>query len=79
MDLLDEFLHKTILASLASMVGFEQAEMANFSTFVDSMAVEVVALGSNMQDFEKQDLGTCFGAQASMAFFMHMIDPWVHY
>ena len=79
MGLLDEFLHNIVFTNLVSLFGFEQVEMANFATFVDSMAVEVVALGSNMQDFEKQDLGTCFGAQASMAFFMHMIDPWVHY
>ena len=79
MELLAEFLRKTILASLAAMVEFEQDEMANFATFMDSMATEVVALGSNMQDFEKQALGTCFGVQAAMAFFMHMIDPWVHY
>ena len=79
MDLLADFLHKTLLASLAAMVGFEQANMANFATFVDSMVAEVVALGSNMQDFEKQALGTCFGVQAAMTFLMHTIDPWVHY
>ena len=79
MELLAELLHKTILASIDAMVGFEQAEMANFSTFVGSMATEVVALGINMQDFEKQALGTCFGVQATMAFLMHRIDPWVHY
>ena len=79
MELLAELLHKTVLASLLSMVGFEQDEMANFSTFVDFMAAEVVSLGSNMQDFEKQALGTCFGVQAAMAFLMHTIDPWVHY
>ena len=79
MELLAEFLHKTILTSLAAMFGFEQVEMANFATFLDSMDAEVVALGSNMQDFEKQALGTCFGVQAPMAFLMHMIEPWVHY
>ena len=79
MELLAEFLHKIVLSSLATMVGFEQDEMANFATFVDSMDAEVVALGVNMRDFEKQALGTCVGVQAAMAFLMHTIDPWVHY
>ena len=79
MELLVVFLHRTVLAILATMVGFEQAEMANSVTFVDSMAAKVAALDSNMQDLEKQALGTCFGVQAAKAFLMHMMDPQVHY
>ena len=48
------FLHKAVLTSFAALVESELAERANFATFVDSMAAEVAALDSNMQDFEKQ-------------------------